>query len=201
MLVRVSNWIKVSVKFPDGQEITVAPNIALSLSSDQTRTEIVVSELIVSRRVMYYRWESESFADIKASVADMIAKIDTFVTPFVGSQSGEDEFYASLLNLLKVRCKDLLHDMDEAEDAERSYASDPADSGFGLPARDELPRLLYEFRAKSYPILDALIAMLPEDNSIRLEAVERLDRGKRLLEKSSYVPPSLPGLAADWDLD
>ena len=152
-----------------------------SLSSQPAVIEAILSDLFVTPRVL---WEAEEKpVAVQKSLAALDTLAEQLATRFQASPKKEDHVLGSALRAWSNSCEvGAKHVADGIEDENA-----PEDSGMDTSALDDMKSALKKVRKDVYPTVEFLINLLPEGNSVRNQAAENLELGRRNYERIYMV--------------
>jgi hypothetical protein len=155
--------------------------ILKSLSSQPAVIEPILSDLFVTARVM---WEAEEApVGVQKKLAELDKLAEELAARFQASPKQEDQVLGSALRGWSNSCEvGAKHIADAIK-----YENAPEDSGMDTSAFDDMKSALQKVRQDVYPTVEFLIDLLPEDNRVRSQAVEKLELGRKNYERIYMV--------------
>ena len=167
------------------------------LTADSARVESLLSNHFITRRVMWEDFRKEEVEFCIASLNDLKSKNFEQADLFGKSKAKDDKFLSSWIRCWGNECDKAIKEFQDATQNEKISRS--IDSEYVLRAHEKIPKILGEFRRKTYPVIQVLIALLDEENPIRKAAESKLSSGKNLLVR--YYDISVNKLLdPDWQI-
>ena len=165
--------------------VIIVKNISFATIKKLTKNSSYIGSLLsshfINRQVMWQDFRKENVALCIKSLMDL--KLENFqhAQRLGESRTESDQFLSSWLLYWGNECDRAIKEFQDAIQNEKISRSMESDSEFVLRAHKEIPKILGEFRRKTYPAIQILIDLLDERNPVREQAVSRLNLGKNLL--------------------
>ena len=169
------------------------------LTADSSRVESLLSNHFITRRVMWEDFSKEEVEFCIASLNDLKSKNFEQADLFGKSKAKDDKFLSSWIRCWGNECDKAIKEFQDATQNEKISRSIEINSEYVLRAHEKIPKILGEFRRKTYPVIQVLIALLDEKNPIRKEAESKLSSGKNLLVRHYDISVNKL-LDPDWQI-
>ena len=165
--------------------VIIVKNISFAtvkqITKDSSRVESLLSHHFITRRVMWEDFSKEEVAFCITSLEDLRSKNFEQADRFGKSKAKSDKFLSSCLLYWGNECDKAIKEFQDAIQIEEKDRATEFESEFILRAYKEIPKILGEFRRKTYPVIQVLIDFLDKKYPVRKQAESRLSSGKDLL--------------------
>ena len=177
----------------------ISLKVAKQLSKDTSLIERLLSDHFINRQVMWQDFRIEYAEGCLRSLIELKQRNIAEADRFGASRKSKDRIFAEVFQAWANECDRTIKDLKRLDDEQMiKEASLPrAGKGHRIPKalrdhrdleREKLAKILGPFRATTYPMVEVLIDLLPDDNSIKQQAKERILAGKHWIVNVFKVP-------------
>ncbi|TWB21115.1 hypothetical protein [Nitrospirillum bahiense] len=145
-----------------------------ALASDEATIERILSEMFIKRAVMWIDFRRERVSDCIASLSELEQLCGKTAEEFSATGKDADQIISSMCRGWECQCHEAIAILKSGIEEERA----PENTGMDISATDYIPDALGDMRKKTYPLIQMLIELLPEESEIRTIAKEKLVYGK-----------------------
>lgn len=161
-----------------------------ALMSKRSTVVDILSRLFIQRGVMWEDFRREKMDECITSLREIQKLAQEEHNKLKETNAKQDEYFASIMFAWANVCEQAVTELGQALETE----NDPVETGIDFGAGDFLAPVLLECRKSTYPLVDLLICLLPDDDPVRQQASEKLALGKnRTVQKLGARIEELPG--------
>jgi hypothetical protein len=148
-----------------------------SMTENTPLIEMLLTKHFIQRRIMHMDFRRETVQDCTRSLRELQRLNEDQSKEFAASRKESDRIFSSMLLAWASECSKASAVLEDALRDEK----DPINTGMGISARDWIPDALADMRKASYPTVEFLTLLLPDDNPVRKQASAALKMGSDLL--------------------
>lgn len=140
--------------------LKVSAKAISDIQSHQNLVDDVLTTCFLRKEVLWQRLDYENFDWSYNSIVDLQKKLDKYTESLVSESDEKQYFLSQLLRIWGTYCNEAYKELFRAD-------------GEVL----KLNKSLNYLRKKTFPIIITLLYILPEDNLLKKEGLEKLEKG------------------------